>query len=299
MSAWTKLRIGFSILALGALAASVGQAKAGVTELSTDRFGYTGTYTKYATLADAQAQTNAIGSGNVVQRDLSLSIVNNSPSYYNDSTYIMTAWYYTTTGPSYGYNNPNNTNLSFLQIANDPNVGLAPLIGTANAYWTSPALNEFHITASGTNADQANSAARFGDTDAANKASSATFGVFLSYNLSATFSGLNTAVYNPVTGAYESTGDPNGIAVNGTFTALFQNTSATNPLSNGFYTIDLSLNPISWAYANRDSLDTDIYAFPPSLFGASNVVPEPSSLVLAGLGALGALFHVRRRRNAA
>lgn len=293
-----RLRFGFSILTLGALAVSAGQAAAGVTELASDRFGYEGTYTKYATLSDAQNHVNPLGTGDVLQRDLSMYIVRDSPSFYSDATYFTTAWFYTTTGPGLGAGNPSNTNLSFLQIANDPSVGLGPLIGTADAYWTSAALNEFRITASGTGADGANSAARFGDADSANKAASATQGEFVSYNLDATFSGLNPAVYNPTTGAYESNGDPAGVSVAGTFTALFHNTSATNPASNGFYTIDLTLNTASWAYANRDSLN-DVYPFTPSLYGASAVVPEPASLVLAGLGVLGALAHVRHRRRAA
>jgi hypothetical protein len=289
---WSRL----SALTLGVVVLAAGQVTAGVVELASDRFGYSGTYTKYDTKDDALNGTNSVGTGLVNQRDLSLFIAKDSPNFYTDSTYILTAWYYTTTNSGPGYGNASNTNLSFLQIANDPAAGLAPLIGTADAYWTSPALNEFHISASGANANGSNSAARFGDQDAANKAASATAGTFLSYNLDATFSGLNTAVYNPITGAYESTGDPDGISVNGTFTALFQNTSTTNPASNGFYAINLTLNTTNWAYDNRADLQGQ-YQYSDSLFGASNVVPEPSSVVLAGLGVLGVLVHARRRRR--
>lgn len=290
---WTNLRFRFSVLGLSLLAASAGQATAGLAELSTDRFGYTGTYTRYETLADAQNGTGAVGGGDVVQRDVSLYIVNDSPQFYSDATYLQTAWWYSTISP--GNNNPSNTNLSFAQLVNDPAAGYPSLSGTADAYWTSSALNELRITASGTGVTRAS---RFGDEGSANKVAAATNGLFLSYSLDATFSGLNTATYNPSTGAYESYGDPDGITVAGTFSALFQNTSATNPELNGFYTIELTFNNNSWVYLNQDSLVGAYPDFPSSVFGAATVVPEPSSLVLAGLGALGAAAGVVRRRRA-
>jgi hypothetical protein len=290
-----KFALNLKILALGLLVAAPSLATAG-TELSTDRFGYTGSYTKYATLADAQAGTNAIGTGTVQQRDLSLYFVNNAPAFYTDANIISTAWYYTTQTQGYGWGNPNNTNLSFLQMYNDPAQGLSPLIGTADSYWTSAALNEFHITASGAGANTTNAAARFGDTDSASTGG-ATAGTFHSYNLEATISGLNTAVYDSLTGFYESTGDPNGVSVTGTFTALFENTSPHAP-SNGFYKINLTLNNTSWAYDNQGSLQG--IPFGTSIYGSTNVVPEPSSLVLAGLGGLGfGVTALRRRRKAA
>lgn len=276
---WMKFRIGVLTLTLGMLAASHGRAMASF-ELSTDRFGFSGTYTRYATQADAEAGTGAIATGTVEQRDMSLALDDNA-------SYITTAWWYTQDSQGRtGWGNPSNTNLSFLQIYDPPSV-------TANGYWTSGALNEFRITASGSDSTVN---ARFGTTDTAAADSR---GQFLSYSLDATFSGLNTAV-DTGSNTFRSTGDPNGIAVNGTFTALFQNTSTSNPSLNGFYVVNLTLNSTSWVYDNQNSLtgDASYSHYQPSVFESSVVAPEPSTLGLAGMGVMAALIHARRRRRA-
>jgi len=262
-------------------------ARGDLTELASDRFGYTGSYTTYNSLSDAQNMTNSVGSGTIGQTDLSMFFTNNAentPNPYTNSNYFLTAWFYTTTGPNQGDNNPNNQVANFIQIANDPALLSVPLIGTANAHWSS-SLTQFTIAASGANADYTNSVARFltplGDTST----------TFLSYSLNATFSGLNKASFNPTDGAYESTGDTAGMSVNGTFTAL-----AYNSTTGGYYDINLALNTTSYVYSNLSNLDSSVYAYTPSFFSASAVVPEPSSMAVVGLVGLTLLGASASRR---
>jgi len=266
-------------------------ARGDLTELASDRFGYTGSYTEYSSLSNARSGTSSIGSGTIGQTDLSMFFTNNAentppPYAYTNSNYFLTAWFYTTTGPNQGDNNPNNQVPNFIQIANDPVLNSVPQIGTANAYWSSN-LTRFTIAASGANADYTNSAARFqtplGDSST----------TFISYSLNATFSGLNMASYNSTDGAYESTGDTAGMSVNGTFTAL-----AYNSTSGDYYDINLALNTTSYAYSNyiNNTLDTAVYPYTPSFFSASVVVPEPSSLTVVGLVGLTLLGASASRR---
>ena len=94
---------------------------------STDRFGYTGTVTRYDTEADAR---NAVNATEVVaieddgtpdnaheHRDASFSFVNNASDYGTDQNILMGSWWYTTNtlgqGPGWG-NHHGNTGIGFM-----------------------------------------------------------------------------------------------------------------------------------------------------------------------------------------
>ncbi|MEO0716071.1 MAG: hypothetical protein AAFY58_03665 [Planctomycetota bacterium] len=124
-----------TILLVGTTAASA-HASTGFA-FSSERLAYTGSLTKYATLADAQAGTNVVagptsipnrGTGDAFDtpnRDLGLFFASNAPSYSADQAIALTAWYYTTnpnptgTGVINGWGNPNNSNTGFMQMFDD------------------------------------------------------------------------------------------------------------------------------------------------------------------------------------
>ncbi len=256
-----------------------------VTELDTSRFGYTGSYTTYSTLTDAQNGSNSIGGGTIGQTDLSMYFLNNLAGYPNANGFL-TAWYYTTTGPSPGDNNPNNQITNYIQIAD-----YTGATGSSYAYWSNTALTQFTFTASGSNANYDNSYARFqtalGDTST----------TFVSYNLNAVFSGLQAATWNAQDGAYESYADTANMSVNGMFTAI-----AYNSTLNQYFDINLTLNTTSWTYDNAAAINAaaadngSLSAYYPSFFGASVIIPEPSSLTIVGLVGVTVLGYCGVRR---
>ena len=99
-------------LALAALTCA-GLAQAVPLNVGYDNFTYSGTVTRYATLADAQNQANATGGPYTIQtatnnsplparatrsnaRDGNLSVTSAAPAAYgSDVTYLSTAWYFT------------------------------------------------------------------------------------------------------------------------------------------------------------------------------------------------------------
>lgn len=273
-----KMTYGLAVVALFAL---TGRSEAGLF-VNSESIGYTGSWTRYGSLADAQNGVNAIGSGMVPQRDLSIYVTRNAPDVWPNSTYILTNWYS-------GSPNPNNTNFGFLQIANDPaSYGQPSLSATAKGFWTDGSLSSYRLEVSGNGATTANAFARFGEI--AGGAGSTTAGIFHNFALDVTFGGLSGA-YNPVTGRFESTGPPT--SATGSFTAIFENTG-TDPSRNGFYAINLTINNTSWA-AQNGNVDPSAQSF------TSNVVvtPEPTSLLVFGGCLVGGAFWLRRRRTAA
>lgn len=259
-----------------------------ITQMGSNAFGYTGSYTQYNTLADAQNMANSVGSGTIGQTDLSLFFSNNMPTsgvdYYPNANYFQTAWFYSTStapGAMPGDGNPSNNLNNFIQIANDTNLG-DPLIGTSSSYWNA-SLTQYTLTASGSDADLANSAARFLSANSGGSTNNPNSG-FVSYSLNATFSGLNAATYVASDQAYASYGDTATMSVSGTFTAIFYDANS------GLYDdISLTLNNISWAYDNQNAINeaaagnANLYSYMPGWFISSAVVPEPSSLTLAAI----------------
>lgn len=285
-----------SLCAMAAFAAAGAQS----FYASTDKFGYTGTVTKYGSLADAQAGQNPIsGPHSFQQRDGALYVTNSAPTYDpQDSNYFLTAWYYTTeantngfpkddpNGDRYysGWGNPNNTTDSFVQLADlDGSTDV-----TRNGFWTNGSYDTFKVQVTGALADYPNDFARLWNAPAGPGAGEPTTGTFITYTIDITASGL-VGAYNPVSGLVESNNHPSNMS--GTFYGIFQNLSSTDPGSNGFYVFNLTLNNTSWAFAQGDAALNGNFA--PSEFGAAPV-PEPATMAALGLGAA-ALLRRRRR----
>jgi hypothetical protein len=109
-----------------------------------------------------------------------------------------------------------------------------------------------------------------------------TSGVFWAYSLSFVATGLTPAIWNATTGVYESNSNPTGLT--GSLWALFENTNATDPASNGWYVANLSID-LNSLYG----LQSDSY------FGADDVVPEPATMTLLATGLAG-MAAARRRK---
>jgi hypothetical protein len=253
---------------------------------STDRFGYSGTVTRYATLADAKAGTNSLGSYNSGQRDFSVFVTKGSTGAWGNSTIAATAWSYTTSTAGLGWGNPSNTNDGFVQMYDQD----SDTVTSRSGRWTSSAHDTFELSLSGINAGSAEYARLWNAPSSGGKAGN-TAGVFLEYSLNLLASGLNGQDLDN-DGFVESTDHPDAVA--GSFKGIFENLSTTDPASNGFYVFDFGLNMTNWAYDNQASLNG---AFARSEFGAAAVVPIPAAAVagFALLGGIGAFRRVRRQ----
>lgn len=269
---------------------------------STDFLGYTGSIVRYATLADAQAQTNAVGGPHAVnQRDASLFFTQNRPDVYSSNAAIfMTAWYYTianntngfgmddVNGNRYysGWGNPNNTNTGFVQMYDLDSSSLTSYSGG----WTSNAYDTFQLSFSGGSAG-ASEYARLWNAGSSGGPAGDTAGSFIEYAFNAQFSGLNG-----VLDGANYTATNHASSVTGAFTGIFQNTSNTNVGANGFYRFTLDLNTTNWAFSQGDqALNGN---FSPSYFSAGSFapVPEPMTMSLMGIGAVAAFRRIRRRK---
>jgi len=261
-------------------------AFAGDFAVSTDAFNYNGTVTRYATLADAQTQTNAIGSGVMQNRDGGIYQGKNSPTSYlgagfENSDVLLTAWYYTT-DPSHGaysgWGNPNNTNDSFIQLYDDAGA----FTTSSDAYW-SAGFSTLNVSISGANAGAAASSRMWPGVNNGGQG-----GTFLSYNINYAVSGLAPTL-DGMTGWMADSSSRGSLS--GSFTGIFENTSASVPANNGFYVFDVNLFDSGSTYA-EDNLGSLNGAFAPSFFAAP--VPEPASMAVLGLGAVALL---RRRKK--
>lgn len=249
-------------------------AFAGMGVASTDRFGYAGTVTRYATLADAESQSNATDTVNVSDRDLSL---------YIDSDYniAMGSWWYTTdpSGNAGWGNTTGNTGVGFMQLYDtDASTTVTKDMSFSNfdgTYWT-----EFNLSLTGANAGAAEYA-RMSVYDNVNDG-----GIWHDYALNFTATGLEGVQLSP--GVIESTNHPTGVS--GSFTGLFELTeNQTSPANIGFYVVNFTLNTDNWAYDNAGNL-TGQYAFADSYF---KTVPVPGSVLL---GVMGLALAFRRSR---
>jgi hypothetical protein len=298
-----------------ALLAIAGSAHAQVFQASTDRVAYTGTVSRFANLADAQANANALGvfalparatasPFNTPSRDVGMLISKNAPATTigstswgfggGDSLIFLSAWYYTQTGPGRfdGNGNPSNTNVGFTQLYDD-NGSTVTSSAASWSDWNGSNFTTFNVSASGANADFDNDSSRLWNADGVNNFPSVTFGRFVSYDLNISFGGLS-GIDNGL-GLVEGFTHPT--AVVGTFSAVFENTNVGNsyptagPDDNsfdGFYRADFTFNLDNWAFAQTDLVGGPIE---PSYFLA---VPTPGA---ASVLALGGLVAARRRRS--
>jgi len=246
--------------------------------ISTDRFGYSGTVERYATLIDAQNKTNLVSSVSITNRDLALYI----SSVGEDVNVIMGSWWYTThPSGSAGYGNTTgNSGMGFLQLYDaDGSTDVTRSFSFGDfdgTYYTS-----FSMNLTGANANAADFSRFWVDY----QGGGADKVIYHNYELDLKATGLEGVETN---GVIEAFNHPTGVV--GDFTGLFQNVSTTFPQNNAYYVFDLDLNMTNWAYANRDSLTGD--PFSSSHFATT---PEPGTFLLVGIGAAGALYLRRRK----
>lgn len=263
------MRHSFFALALALLATA---ASAQVVSL-TDRFAYTGTVTRYESLADAENATgpSAVHSLGPTNRDLRIALINGFAPLLGDQFHFGTNW----SPPG----SPSNSNTGFVQI---PLHYGAP---TLRAYWDL-SLTAFTFEARG--ALSAPDTRLWSGTESGGQT-----GAFLDYRLGFTAAGLDTAIWDPLNGTYWSLSEPT--SVTGHLRGLFHNTSAD---AAGYYTFDFEITLDSWAYAAYGASPAQGY-YQPSLFAAPAAVPEPTTYGLSGAGVLIGLAlwgRVRRRR---
>ncbi|HMP79230.1 MAG TPA: hypothetical protein PKD54_07245 [Pirellulaceae bacterium] len=253
----------------------------GVVE--SDRFGYTGTTTRYATLADALANANPLNTIPIGNRDISLSIVKNV-GFDFDRNIIMGAWWYSTHAsgnPGVG-NTRGNTGIGYLQLFDDDASSRSSLRMGFTGY-DGTFFRKYVVELTGHNAGPTE-LARFSPFSPNTQDG----GIYLTYELNLLVDGLEGMLIG--SNEVESLNQPTGVS--GSLTGIFQNTSA-NAAKQGFYTFTLNFDMTSWAWENRDDLTYPLDGFAPSYF-YGGVIPEPHCAVLL-LMALSGLMAARRR----
>ncbi len=275
---------------------------------STDRVAYSGSVARFATEAEAIANSAPTAGPfqlparatdapfNTQSRDLGLFVTSNFTPYadanpaddYANSNIFLTAWYYSNVAGEDRYGgagNPSNDNQGFVQLFDQDgsttvtkSASFADFDGTN---WAS-----FNLNASGTNADFTNDLSRLWNADAPNDFPDVTFGAFTQWSLQATFGGLQGQETSP--GVVEAFNHPT--SVTGAFSGVFFNDNTIDPAFQGWYRVDLTLNLDSWAFGQGDSLvggpiDESYFA----------VIPAPGVMPMFALAGIAAA-RARRRR---
>ena len=274
-----------------------------------DNFTYSGTVTRYATLDDAQNQTNATGGPYTIgtatngthstradARDGNLSVTSTAPAAYGtDLTYLSTAWYFTTfPANGNGWGNPNNTNDGFIQYY------LTSSAPTVNGGWQ-PGYTQFQLTVAGGNGDTGDNG-RFWPAPGSG-AAVISRGEFVEFNLNLTANFASPATLNTTTNWYETSAMPSSMT--GTLSGIFLNDQTNTPSYNGYYRFAYTVTgPGSWAADNAATWDNGGTRAPPaSLWAGPQAVVPPAPvptlghLALLGLSLmLGLMVAVRRGR---
>ncbi|WP_200345830.1 PEP-CTERM sorting domain-containing protein [Halochromatium glycolicum] len=263
--------------------------------IDTDRFGYSGTISRYDTRSDAENGVNPIDTISIGDRDLSLYIADNDQVAPNFNM-MMGSWWYTTDdqGRSGWGNTRGNTGVGFLQLYDNDSSTDSSLSMMFDAF-DGTYYTEFEMDLEGSDAGSSDYA-RLSAYDNVNDG-----GVWHSYSLNLTATGLQGEEIAP--GVIESTVQPTGVT--GSIAGLFEITeNETSPDRLGFYSVDLGLSMTNWAWSNRDSLKTQDNdgnviddEFSPSVFRTVSEVPEPTMLSLLGIAGLMASFTYRRRKS--
>lgn len=289
------------------------QGQAEPLNVNFENFTYSGTVTRYATLADAQNQVNPTAGPYAIQtaingatqtflnaRDGAIAVTSEAPAGYGTTqTYVTTPWYFTTSPANgNGWGNPNNTNDGFLQyyLTSNP---------TVTGGWQ-PGYTQFRLTVNGGNGDDLNAARLWPAPDSGAAAISG--GTFVDFNLDVTATFASPATLNGTTGWYETAAMPS--AVTGTLGGIFQNDQTNTPSYNGYYRFSYTVTgPGSWAVSNGATWSDGTNSYPPaSLWAAPELVapapppapggpvavPGPGKLALLGLGLVLGLMAVRR-----
>lgn len=271
---------------------------------STEALGYSGTWTRYATLANAQTGTNPIGNGTVPQHDLTVFVSQGFGSVgVPDSVNFLTRFYSTVNGmgapvipPGY----PQNTLGGFVQIG-DTNGNTATSV--TGFFVNDTSMYRLQVT--GANAGAADTA-RFGEVNTGTINDSA--GTWISYGFDLTV--RNLTGFNPnlpgfpglFGGFYPQPGGlgttiPN-VSGTGTFNGIFQNTGP-DASRNGFYVVNLGINNNSFANGQGLLDNTRTESFASGRIAPPADIPEPMSLAVFGALAVGAIGVARRRMRAA
>lgn len=234
---------------------------------STDALAYAGDFSRYATLADAQSSSSPVTGPTAIpnrataapfdtpNRDGGLFAVKDAGFYYPDSAAFLTSWYYTTAaGTGYGWGNPNNTTVGFVQMYDE----LASTVSSWDGYfdnfdgtyWT-----DFHMTIKGGDASYDDAYSRLWNVDAGGSSAVTTAGEFVSYDLELHFTGLQGV--DAGGGFVEALNHPS--AVTGTFTAVFDNQDFGGSDDNaydGYYRAELTFNDDVWAASQGYQYDS-------------------------------------------
>ncbi len=254
-------------------------------------FSYTGTVTPPAgSPTIIPSYTSTPGSTIYDGRDVAIYATSNAPTALagagnENYTSVGTNYYASTLHNDSGTGNPNNTDTGFFQLYNTTNHNVT----SATGGWTDTSYTTFTMSIVGTTTDPTSIYNRLWAAPKIGGPGSDTRGIFQTYTVSLTATFAPGDVTETTPGWYATEAEP--ISVTGSIVGTFQNTSPTVAY-NGLYAFDLSFENTNWAGSN------DIPDNYGSYFGASQVVPEPATMALLGVG-LFSLAMIRRRRNEA
>ncbi|GAB4515598.1 MAG: hypothetical protein Tsb0013_20160 [Phycisphaerales bacterium] len=286
----------YAAVSVALIAGAAGTALAAPGVIDTDRFGYSGTVTRHATLADAQSGVNVLDTISVVDRDLALSFANGDASA-PDRNVAYGSWWYTLDegfGPGQGRagwgNTTGNTGVGYVQLF-DIDGSTDSSVDMQFSNFSGGFYRDFTLTASGSDADS-DDFSRFSAIDNVNDG-----GIWHTWSIDLTATGLEGTMTSP--GVIEAFNQPTGVS--GSITGIFEITETQTTSANlGFYVVTLDLNMTNWAWDNRASLTPQVSSnggqsffdgtFQDSLF---RTVPSPGGMALLGLAGAACL---RRRR---